>query len=101
MEDVVQFLKQHIQHDIRCLARNTGNNGDEAVQIIHLVLVSVVNKLQELNDNGTFTNGPFPQLHKILIFARRTKYIATARKREFKLVNLQSLAPTSFRGMKI
>ncbi|CAB4041366.1 Hypothetical predicted protein, partial [Paramuricea clavata] len=45
VEDVVQFLKEHIQHDIRCIARSTGNNYDEAVQIIHLVLAGIVNNL--------------------------------------------------------
>jgi hypothetical protein len=45
VDDVVQFLKEHIQHDIRCIARTTGNNDDEAVQIIHLVLAGAVNNL--------------------------------------------------------
>ncbi|CAB4005449.1 Hypothetical predicted protein [Paramuricea clavata] len=45
VHDVVQFLKEHIQHDIRCIAKSTGNNDDEAMQIVHLVLVGIVNNL--------------------------------------------------------
>ena len=41
--DVVQFLKQHIQHDLRSIARSTGNSDDDAVQLVHLVLVGIVN----------------------------------------------------------
>ena len=48
VQDVVQFLKEHIQHDIRCIARSTGNSDDEAVQLIHLVLVGIVNNLSQL-----------------------------------------------------
>jgi hypothetical protein len=51
---VVQFLKEHIQHDIRCIARSTGNNDDEAVQIIHLVLAGIVNNLGQ--QGGTFNH---------------------------------------------
>jgi hypothetical protein len=52
VQDVVQFLKEHLQHDIRCIARSTGNNDDEAVQIIHLVLAGIVNNLGQ--QGGTF-----------------------------------------------
>ncbi len=45
--NVVQFLQEHVQHDIRCIARSTGNNDDEAVRIIHLVLVAIVNNLDQ------------------------------------------------------
>ncbi|CAB4034026.1 Hypothetical predicted protein, partial [Paramuricea clavata] len=59
VQDVVQFLKDHIQHDIRCIARSTGNNDGEAVQIIHLVLVGIVNNLGQqtgnLNIDGNLT----------------------------------------------
>jgi hypothetical protein len=54
VEDVVQFLKEHIQHDIRCIARSTGNNNDEAVQIIHLVLAGIVKNLGQ--QGGTFSH---------------------------------------------
>ncbi|CAB4007286.1 Hypothetical predicted protein, partial [Paramuricea clavata] len=52
VQDVVQFLKEHIQHDVRCIARSTGNNDDEAVQIIHLVLVNIVNNLGQQGANS-------------------------------------------------
>ena len=52
VQDVVQFLKEHIHHDIRCIARTTGNNEDEAVQVIHLVLVGIVNSFGQ--QRGTF-----------------------------------------------
>jgi hypothetical protein len=52
VQDVVQFLKEHIQHDIRCIAQCTGKNDDEAVQIIHLVLVRIVSDLDK--QGGTF-----------------------------------------------
>ena len=48
VQDVVQFLKEHIQHDIRSIAQSTGNSDDEAVQLIHLVLVGIVNNLSQL-----------------------------------------------------
>jgi hypothetical protein len=54
VEDVVQFLKEHIQHDIICIARSTGNNNDEAVQIIHLVLAGIINNLGQ--QEGTFSH---------------------------------------------
>ncbi|XP_028416581.1 E3 ubiquitin-protein ligase RNF213-like [Dendronephthya gigantea] len=45
--DVVQFLKEHIKNDIRCIARNTGHNDVEAEQIIHLVLVGIMNNTDQ------------------------------------------------------
>ena len=35
------------------MARTTGNNEDEAVQVIHLVLVGIVNNMGQ--QGGTFT----------------------------------------------
>ena len=52
VQDVVQFLKEHIHHDIRCIARSTGHNNDEAAQVIHLVLVGIVDSLGQ--PGGTF-----------------------------------------------
>ncbi|CAB4012406.1 Hypothetical predicted protein [Paramuricea clavata] len=51
VQDVVQFLKEHIQHDIRCIAQCTGKNDDEAVQIIHLLLVRIVSDLDQQGEN--------------------------------------------------
>lgn len=34
---------EHLQHDIGCIARSTGNSDDEAIQIMHLVLVGIIN----------------------------------------------------------
>ena len=48
VQDVVQFLKEHIHHDIRCIARTIDKSEDEAVQVIHLVLVGIVNSLGQL-----------------------------------------------------
>ena len=45
VQDVVQFLKEHIHNDIRCIARTIGNNDDEAVQVVHLVLVDIINNV--------------------------------------------------------
>ena len=53
VQDVVQFLKEHIQHDIRCIARSTGNSDDEATRLIHLVLVGIVNSMDQ--QGGTFS----------------------------------------------
>ena len=51
VQDVVQFLKEHIQYDVRCIAQSTGNSDDEAVQLIHLVLAGIVNNLSEEEDS--------------------------------------------------
>ena len=67
VQDVVQFLKEHIHHDIRCIARSTGNNDDEAAQVIHLVLVGIVNSLGQ--PGGTFNIKrkfkPFTDIKKV------------------------------------
>ena len=52
VQDVVQFLKEHIQHDIRCIVRCTGNSDEEAMRLIHLVLVGIVNNMHRRG--GTF-----------------------------------------------
>ena len=52
VQDVVQFLKEHIQHDVRCIARSTGNSDDEVVQLIHLVLAGIINNMDQ--PGGTF-----------------------------------------------
>ena len=57
--DVVQFLKEHFQNDIRCIARNTAHNDIEAEQIIHLVLVGIVNNSNQ--QNGRFDH--FDEYH--------------------------------------
>ena len=45
--NIVPFLVAHLQHNIRCLAQSTGNNEDDAMQIIHLVLTGIVNRLTD------------------------------------------------------
>ena len=45
--DVVQFLKDHIENDIRCIARSTDNSDDDAIQLIHLVLAGIVKNLRQ------------------------------------------------------
>lgn len=42
--NVIDFLLAHLQHDIGCLARSSGKNENEAIQIIHLVLTGIINQ---------------------------------------------------------
>ncbi len=59
VQNVVQFLREHIQHDVRCIARSTGNNDDEAVKIVYLVLVGIVNNLVQQGGKS------IPGLHEL------------------------------------
>ena len=39
---MVEFLQNHLDHDIRCLAQATSTNNEEAMMIIHHVLTTVI-----------------------------------------------------------
>ncbi|XP_046861644.1 E3 ubiquitin-protein ligase rnf213-alpha-like [Xenia sp. Carnegie-2017] len=42
VDDIIQFIKDHIKNDLRCIARFVGTNVDEAAVIIHLIFVEIV-----------------------------------------------------------
>ena len=60
VQDVVQFLTEHIHNDIRRIAQITGYNDVEAQLIIHLVLVGILNNLGQHNSK-------FSVMHRIVI----------------------------------
>ncbi|XP_046861643.1 E3 ubiquitin-protein ligase RNF213-like [Xenia sp. Carnegie-2017] len=42
VNNVVQFIKDHIKNDLRCIARFVGTNIEQAAMVIHLIFVEIV-----------------------------------------------------------
>ncbi|XP_039566699.1 E3 ubiquitin-protein ligase RNF213-like [Passer montanus] len=52
VNDVMSFLKQHIQEDLAQLTRSLGKSVDDTINILHLVLSSFLQAPQQQQDHG-------------------------------------------------